>query len=104
MNEWKFLYTLLSWKNDPKVGNRTKWQVQKQKKNIIIGEDLIPYPDGAETMDEDSDRKIGDVVNITYSIVPKRPGEYSNINIFGNLILYSFMTAANTKMLSIYQV
>ena len=39
-----------------KRGDRTKGQVQKQNKKILIGDDPIQYPDGPVTMDEDCDR------------------------------------------------
>ena len=56
MNEWKIYTRFYLEKPTQKRGNWTKWQFQKQNKNIIIGDDPIPYPDGAVTMDEDSDR------------------------------------------------
>ena len=56
MNEWKIYTRFYLEKPTQERGNRTKWQVKKQNKNIIIGDDPIPYLDGAETMDEDSDR------------------------------------------------
>ena len=55
MNEWKIYTRFYLEKPTQKGRNRTKWQVQKQNKNIIIGDDPIPYPEGAETIDEDSD-------------------------------------------------
>ena len=56
MNELKIYTHFYREKQPQKRGDRTKWQVQKQNKKIIIGDDPIQYPDGAVTMDEDFDR------------------------------------------------
>ena len=56
MNEWNIYTRFYLEKLTQKRGNRTKWQVQQQKKKIIIGDDPIQYPDNAVTMDEDCDR------------------------------------------------
>ena len=54
--EWK-LYTRFYLEKPTQMRRkRTKWQVQKQNKKIIIGDDPIQYPDVAVTMDEDCDR------------------------------------------------
>ena len=56
MNEWKIYTRFYLEKLTQKHGDQTKWQVQKQSKKIIIGDDPIQYPDGAVTMDKDCDR------------------------------------------------
>ena len=53
MKNWYKFYIK---KPSQKRGDRTKWQVQKQNKKIIIGDDPIQYPDGTVTMDKDCDR------------------------------------------------
>ena len=54
----KNVYTLLSRKTDPKVRRQNKMTSSETHKNkkVIIGDDQVQYPDGAVTMDEDSDR------------------------------------------------
>ena len=56
MNEFKIYIRLYLEKPTQKRGDRTKWQVQKQNKKILIGDDLIQYLDGAVTMEENCDR------------------------------------------------
>ena len=56
MNEWMIYTRFYLKKPTQKRGDQTKWQVQKQNKEIIIGDDPIQYPDGAVTMEEDCDR------------------------------------------------
>ena len=55
MNEWKIYTRFYLEKPTQKRGDQTKWQVQKQNKKNIIGDDPIQYPDVAVTMDEDCD-------------------------------------------------
>ena len=55
MNEWKIYTRFYVEKPTQNREDWTKWQIQKQNKKVIIGDDPIQYPDGAVTMDEDCD-------------------------------------------------